>query len=275
MREQRDESVVVADSVTHLGAEDVGKVAVVASHGGSFSAACALERGVRAVILNDAGVGLDGAGIAGLSMLDQKGIPAAAVSHLSALPGCGRAMWKSGVISHANSAASLLGVAPGQSCRDAAMLLLQAQQLEPSSLDPTDTAEAGILLLAEPPAVWLLDSASLIGSEQEGAIVVTGSHGALLGDAAASASKADVRAAFFNDAGGRATSRLDALDRRGIAAGTVSAASARIGDAGSSYETGRLSFVNRIAARSGILPGDQLRHAIDRLRQTGSGEEAA
>jgi len=50
-------------------------------------------------------------------------------------------------------------------------------------------------------------------------------------------------------------SRLPALDRRGIAALTVAAASARIGDARSSYEDGVLSRVNGSAAALGLKPG--------------------
>jgi len=50
-------------------------------------------------------------------------------------------------------------------------------------------------------------------------------------------------------------SRLPALDARGIAAATVSAASARIGDARSTYEDGVLSRVNASAAALGLAPG--------------------
>ena len=52
-----------------------------------------------------------------------------------------------------------------------------------------------------------------------------------------------------------ATTRLPALDERGIAAATVSAASARIGDALSTYADGVLSHVNATARALGGQPG--------------------
>ena len=50
-------------------------------------------------------------------------------------------------------------------------------------------------------------------------------------------------------------SRLPALAARGIAAATVSAASARIGDARSTYEDGIVSRVNTRAAALGLREG--------------------
>jgi hypothetical protein len=62
-------------------------------------------------------------------------------------------------------------------------------------------------------------------------------------------------------------SRLPALDRRGIAAATVSAASARIGDARSTYEDGVLSRVNARAAALGLRPEMTAREAVAILRR--------
>ncbi|MBV8777342.1 MAG: hypothetical protein JO258_09120 [Alphaproteobacteria bacterium] len=71
--------------------------------------------------------------------------------------------------------------------------------------------------------------------EHKDAIVVTGSHGGLLGGKPETALKYDVAGALYNDAGlgidEAGVSRLPALDRRGIPAATVAASSARIGDA--------------------------------------------
>ena len=68
-----------------------------------------------------------------------------------------------------------------------------------------------------------------------------------------------MRGALYNDAGiGKdeaGVSRLPALDARGIAAATVSAASARIGDARSTYEDGIISRVNASAAALGLREG--------------------
>src|SRR5471030_2175206 len=111
-----DPAVLIADSVTRLGPEHVGAVLVAGSHGGVYAACLAARAGLRAVILNDAGVGLDRAGIAGLAYLDGYGMAAAVVSHETGRIGDGADMARRGIVSHVNAAASRLGCAPGQAC---------------------------------------------------------------------------------------------------------------------------------------------------------------
>src|SRR5207302_10270629 len=98
----------------------------------------------------------------------------------------------------------------------------------PAPTAPPPALGAAFLLVAEAPQVWALDSASLVAPEHKDAIVLTGSHGGLLGGRPETALKYDVRGALYNDAGiGKeeaGVSRLPALDLRGIAAATVSAA---------------------------------------------------
>ena len=53
---------------------------------------------------------------------------------------------------------------------------------------------------------------------------------------------------------------------RGMPAAVVAAASARIGDARSMWDTGRLSVVNAVAAGQGITAGIAVRAAVARLR---------
>jgi hypothetical protein len=122
-----------------------------------------------------------------------------------------------------------------------------------------DLEETRSRLSAGPPPVWAVDSASLVLPEDAGAIVITGSHGGLLGGRPETALKVDARAALYSDAGGgmddAGISRLPALAARGIAAATVSAASARIGDAKSLYRDGVISHVNAVAAAAGARPG--------------------
>jgi hypothetical protein len=126
-------------------------------------------------------------------------------------------------------------------------------------IEPPIQSEARSILEAGPPRVWAIDSASLARPEDAGCILVTGSHGGLLGGKPETALKVEALAALFNDAGtGRdraGLTRLPALDRRGIAAATVSAESARIGDARSTYEDGIVSAVNRTAAQIGAVVG--------------------
>src|SRR6185436_9957027 len=117
--------IVTADSVTQL-ADVSGRVLVAGSHGGLVAVHYAARARARAVILNDAGIGMDEAGVAGLALLDRIGMAAAAVDHASARIGDGADMLARGVISRANAGARDCGVAPGVSCRDAAVRLCRA-----------------------------------------------------------------------------------------------------------------------------------------------------
>jgi hypothetical protein len=260
--------IAVADSITRIGAEAKGAVVVNGSHGGVYAAWVAARLGVAASVFNDAGVGRDDAGIAGLAWLDGLGIAAAAVGHLTARIGDGADMLARGIVTHANRLAVQLGCRPGLSCREAAHLLAQA---EAGGREPPPVLESAFLLIAESPAVWALDSASAVGPEHAGAVVVTGSHGGLLGGKPETALKYDTRAALFNDAGigidEAGVTRLPALDARGVAAATVAAASARIGDARSTYEDGILSRVNSCAAALGLAPGIGARAFVAAIRE--------
>ena len=259
---------IVLDSITRMDASYRGKVLVAASHGGVYAAYLAALGRLRGVILNDAGVGKDGAGIAGLAYLDRAGMAAAAVGHLSARIGDGADMMARGVISHANERARAVGCIPGMACADCAARLADAPALEG---EPPPVDEARFLLRAQPgePEAWGIDSNSLVTPEDRDRIMITGSHGQLLGGKPETAIKHDVVAAVYNDAGcgsdGAGTSRLPALDARGIAAATVSHLSARIGEARSTYADGVLSHVNDAAAAVGAEPGMTTVEFVERV----------
>jgi hypothetical protein len=260
--------LLIADSITRIGNEAAGAVVVNGSHGGLYAAYLAAKLGVAAAVFNDAGVGRDGAGIAGLDYLAGLGIPAAAVGHDTARIGDGPDMIARGVVTHANRPALALGCEPGMACRDAAACLQRAAR---AAREPPSTLEGAFLLIPESPALWALDSASLVSAEHVGTVVVTGSHGGLLGGRPDTALKIDALAALFNDAGigidEAGVTRLPALEARGIAAGTVAAASARIGDARSTYDVGILTRVNQCAARLGIASGMSAREFVAIIRR--------
>jgi len=261
-------AIVIADSITRVGPEAAGAVVVNASHGGVYAAYLAVKLPAAAAIFNDAGIGRDRAGIGGLDYLEEFGVAAATVGHDTARIGDGADMMAGGVVTYANGLAMSLGVSPGQSCRDAAARL---QGAPPTHRAPPEALEAAFLLISEAPQVWALDSASLVLPEHKNAIVVTGSHGGLLGGKPETALKYDVLGALYNDAGiGKdeaGISRLPALDLRGIAAATVSAASARIGDARSTYQDGIVSRVNTSAAALGLGEGVSAREFVAGLRR--------
>jgi hypothetical protein len=262
----RATDILVLDSITKLEADTAGRVAVAASHGGVYCAYLAARGRLRGVILNDAGIGLDQAGIAGLAYLEALGMAAATISHNSARIGDSADMMARGIVSHVNGYAAQLGCTIGQACADCARALGRG---EPPRGDPPSYEEARFLLRhnAGEPIVWGLDSNSLAEPSDAGAILITGSHGALLGGKPESAIRVAALAAVYNDAGigvDRAgVSRLPALAARGIAAATVSAASARIGDARSAWATGRLSEVNEIARALGVKAGLSVPQFVD------------
>lgn len=253
-----DDAPLVIDSVTRFGPDAVGRVCVGASHGGVYAAYLCAKAGLRGVVLHDAGIGMDGAGIGGLAYLDALAIPAAAIDHRSAVIGDGADCLARGTLSRANAAAEALGVRAGMAVREAAVLLLE--RAPPAARHPPPARESRFRLEGFRAApVWALDSASLLAESDRGAVCAIGSHGNVLGGRAETAAKADVFAALFNDAGlgpaGPGATRLPALDARGIAAATVAAASARIGDGRSTAMDGVLSRVNGTAARLGVLEG--------------------
>lgn len=250
--------VFLAPTSTKLPHGAAGSIIVSGSHGGRYPGYAVASAGVRAVILNDAGAGKDDAGIGSLPYLEALGIAAATVSHLSCRIGDAEDMMARGVISHANAVARSVGVMPGMACAQAAELLKQAPHVR---VNPPELGEARGEV--NPPGaqrrILLLDSAALVAPDDAGQIVVTGSHGGLVGGVPAMALRTEGFAAVFNDAGGGADgaglTRLPALDQRGIAAFVVAADSARIGEAASSYHDGVISSVNETARKLGAVPG--------------------
>jgi hypothetical protein len=109
--------VRVVDSITELGATDAGCIAVSGSHGGTSSARFALAARPLLSVFNNAGIGKDGAGIAGLALLQAQGLAACTVEHDSARIGDARSTLNDGIISHVNALAAAQGIAPGLTCR--------------------------------------------------------------------------------------------------------------------------------------------------------------
>ena len=256
--------VVAADTITKLPADAAGQVVVSGSHGGRYPGYLAAKAAVRAVILNDAGVGKDAAGIGALAYLQALGIAAAAVSHASCRIGDTKDMIARGRVGHANVPARTAGVTPGLACLEAAVLLTDAAHVRAEAPEVgegrSEIADAGSRRIV------LVDSAAMVHLEDAGAVVVTGSHGGLVGYEPAMALRTEAFAAVFNDAGvgidEAGVGRLPALDRRGIAAFTVAAASARIGEARSTFKDGVISRTNDTAARLGAAPGMPARAAV-------------
>ena len=261
------EKHVVLDSVTHLTDAHRGLASYCASHGGIYAGYYAAKCGTGGVVLNDAGIGREQAGIAGVKLLDDLGVPAATVSHRSCRIGDGADGLTRGILSTVNAAARKLDLREGMTCSDA-LDLLSRIDLRPAPTPPTqaearfDDETAG----RDGVRVIITDSNSLVEPDDAGHVFISASHGGLLGGRPETAVKYPVFAAVYSDADRGADdaglSRLPALNDRGIAGACVSAFSARIGDGRSVYNDGYISAVNKTAADYGGTIGQSCRDFV-------------
>jgi hypothetical protein len=99
-------------------------VVCIASHSGRVFAESILTFMPRGAIANDAGMGLAKSGIAGLAILQDAGVCAAAVAAMSARIGDGLSTYHDGAISALNDLAHSRGVRVGMRASRAAQLIL-------------------------------------------------------------------------------------------------------------------------------------------------------
>jgi hypothetical protein len=234
-----------------------GHVLISGSYGGEYNAYHAGKRGLRGVVLNDAGVGKGGAGIRGLPYLDRVGLPAATADARTCHIGDAEHMLEFGKISYVNQAAVRLGCRAGDPVGSCAERMRTAPVIDAPM--PTIAGGRRYVISKGTPPVICLDAAPMLDASDAGSIVITGSHAALFRGKPDDVIKPPVRAIFFSDAGvgldNAGIARLPTLDDRGIAAGTASADSAEIGNSRSIYRDGILSYVNETAAALGGKPG--------------------
>ena len=107
--------VIACDSASLVDSGDADAIIVTGSHGGVLAGRPGYGIAVQArgAVFNDAGVGIDQAGIQRLEVLDQAAIPAATVDASSARIGDARSAWESGIISYINNLAAKHGVTVG------------------------------------------------------------------------------------------------------------------------------------------------------------------
>lgn len=111
--------------------------------------------------------------------------------------------------------------------------------------------------------IVIMDSIAYINDENEGDVIVCGSHGGR--SATEHAVKFKPQGIIFNDAGkgkdDAGIRGLDSLDRAGIMGATVDTFSARIGEGLDSYNSGVISAVNQKAIQVGIEIGISAKEA--------------
>jgi hypothetical protein len=261
--------ILTVASCSNIRAEHRSHVVVSGSYGGRYNAFNAAKWPVRAVIMNDAAVGKDNAGIVGLGFLDEINLAAATADARTCHIGDGEHMLAHGIISYVNRTAARLGCAPGQSVRNCAEQMRAA--IVPTVAPPPITEGARFVMRDVPgePVLICADSIGMLQPDDTGRIVVTASHGALSKGRPDNTVPLGIHAVFFSDAGGgmdgAGIARLADLDKKGIVAGATSADSAPIGDSRALYHDGVLSHVNGPASLRGGRVGMRLKDFIEVL----------
>ena len=255
-----NQEILLADSITHVvHPRDSGKVVICGSHGGYSAAILALHRHIKGVIFNDAGGGKERAGVSGLDILNQYGVPAAAVDAFTARIGIACETEK-GIVSYANTLARSVGVQIGSVAETAAQVMASAGTPSMQSVDGNMEVEEILTVVYTHPAgrrIVAMDSNSMVTEENQMDIIMTGSHGGRVGSLPGV--KYHVAAAFYNDAGvgkdNAGISRLTWLEENHIYGAAVDANTARIGIGMETYESGIVSHANALAESIGIRPG--------------------
>jgi hypothetical protein len=116
-------ALLLLDSIGYIaqpGFRIADRLIVSGSHGGSAAALYIVNHAERPrlAVFNDAGLGKNNAGIAGLAMLEAIGVAACTYSHWSACIGEARDGLEHGLISHCNARALQAGIAVGMTVRE-------------------------------------------------------------------------------------------------------------------------------------------------------------
>ncbi|GAB5376416.1 MAG: hypothetical protein AcusKO_28780 [Acuticoccus sp.] len=116
---------LLCDSASQIAPGDRGRIVVTGSHGAlpGEDPRRAAKADVAFVLFNDAGVGIDAAGISRLPALDRRGIAAACVDAMTARIGEASSTHATGIISRVNDTAARCALAPGMSVRAAIQTL--------------------------------------------------------------------------------------------------------------------------------------------------------
>ena len=115
--------------------------------------------------------------------------------------------------------------------------------------------------------VVIMDSITKVEPQDQGAIVISASHGGA--SSGEFALEVPLHLVFFNDAGvGKENAGIAALamlENGQVAAGTTSHTTARIGDSADMWENGVISHLNAQARALGLAEGDKLSTAVQYL----------
>jgi len=256
--------VMFADSLSYFEHDAwLNDVCCGASFAGAPTGAMAMRGGVKGWIAHNGGVGKDEAGIGGLPLADQYGIPAAATDTMESGLSMGRSLLTAR-ISHANSAAQALGVRPGQTGGEAAKLMLAAPKGRKIDFAGIIDDSTHIIHSDGNGAIYAVWSSSRVEGHHPTDVFCVASHAGKV--MAQYALRVKPKGLIANDGGvglnNSGISGLQDLAHIGqIPAAAVAASSARIGDGLSTFYDGVISFTNNLAQQLGIKPGMPARDA--------------
>ena len=273
--------IILLDSLGDLNADNASPILVCASHCGDNGAFARKLKNfhVKAVFLNNAGIGKNQAGISGLVHYEAEDILACAVDHNSAEIGVARDTWESGIISHTNTLAENAGIQIGDSVKDAVAKIIyiitpKFSTQENENFESFFNEEKGnsskvdlkkqIQTRVDGVTVTVTDSITFLNENNSGDIVVCGSHGGV--SAGHYAQKHRVKAVFFNDAGigknSAGVKSLDSLSDAGILACTVDCMSAEIFNGQDILDNGIITVCNQLAKSKNIKEKMTVKEAI-------------
>jgi uncharacterized protein YunC (DUF1805 family) len=273
--------VILLDSLGDLQPDNTNPILVCGSHcgdNGTFARKLKNCR-VKAVFLNNAGVGKNKAGISGLSHYDAENILACAVDHYSAEIGVARDTWESGIISHTSTLAEKVGIKIGDTVKEAVARIINLIDMAGSTQknknfesfinEKEDNSnkvalKKQIQTQIDGVSITVADSITFLNENNEGDIVVCGSHGGV--SAGHYAQKHRLKAVFFNDAGigknNAGIKSLDSLSDAGILACTVDCMSAEIFNGQDILDNGIITVCNQLAKSRNIKEKMTVKEAI-------------
>jgi len=270
------EGVVLLDSLGDLQPCNTAPILVCGSHcgGNGDLARHVKECHVKAVFLNNAGVGKNQAGIRELTHYDAESVLACAVDHYSAEIGIASETYQYGVISHTSPIADSIGVQVGDSVKEAIAKIISHQlPAQPGKVPgfPDLKGESSRESLKKQRRaqidglpITVTNSITFLNESNAGDIVVCGSHGGL--SAGKFAQRYRVKAVFFNDAGigknNAGVKGLELLNDAGIIACTADCMSAEIFNGQDVLDNGIISVCNQLAKNRKIQEKMTVKEAV-------------
>jgi len=273
--------VILLDSLGDLQPDNSNPILVCGSHCGDNGTFARKLKNchVKAVFLNNAGIGKNLAGISGLAHYEAENILACAVDHYSAEIGVANDTWESGIISHTNTMAEDAGIQIGKSVKDAVARIINLMDL-PTSTQKNKNFESlineekensckvdlkkQIQTQIDGVSIAVTDSITFLNESNAGDIVVCGSHGGV--SAGEYAQKRHLKAVFFNDAGigknSAGVKSLESLSDAGILACTVDCMSAEIFNGQDILDNGIITVCNQLAKSKNIKEKMTVKDAI-------------